>query len=133
MKIKNKALISTAILGVLFASHQSFAKKKNMNPKASKATKVNEMNYKCKGVATKWVNDCGGGTGANRHSCAGHALVNFDKSEWLRMSKKDCHDVQMALKNPAIKAYVEKIRNGTEAAMRRGKGKKMGKIKKSKG
>ena len=71
----------------------------------------------CEGIATKWVNDCG----ANGHDCHASAKSNFDAKEWLYMSKKDCKTVQDALKNPVVKAYVERIQKGTVAAVKRGK------------
>ena len=72
----------------------------------------------CKGVATKWVNDCG----ANGHDCASSAKSNFDANEWLYMSSaEDCSAVKSALKSTAVKNYIERIQKGTVAATKRGK------------
>ena len=71
----------------------------------------------CKGIATKWVNDCG----ANGHDCHASATSNFDANEWLKMTPKDCKTVQEAIKNPVVKAYVERIQKGTVVAVKRGK------------
>ena len=71
----------------------------------------------CKGIATKWVNDCG----ANGHDCASQATSNFDKNEWLKMTSKDCEAVKSALKNKAVRDYVERIQKGTIVAVKRGK------------
>ena len=71
----------------------------------------------CEGISTKWVNDCG----ANGHDCAGAAKSNFDSKEWLYMSPDDCKTVQKALKNKAVRNYVERIQKGTVVAVKRGK------------
>ena len=71
----------------------------------------------CKGVATKWVNDCQ----ANGHDCAVQAKKNFDKKEWLTMKQADCEVVKAALKSKAMRAYIEKIQKGTVVATKRGK------------
>ena len=71
----------------------------------------------CKGVSTKWVNDCG----ANGHQCASQATSDFDSSEFISMDQADCTAVKNALKNPAVKKYVKKIQSGTVVAVKRGK------------
>ena len=68
-------------------------------------------------VAMKFVNDCS----ANGHACGGKASKNFKKGEWLSMSSKDCESVKNALKNPAVKKYVERIHKGAAVASSRGK------------
>ena len=76
-----------------------------------------EPKVNCTGIATKWVNDCS----ANGHACGGQAKTNFDSKEWLKMDKKDCEAIQIALKNPALKKYVEMVQKGTAGAVKRGK------------
>lgn len=71
----------------------------------------------CTGVSMKWVNDCA----ANGHQCAAQATSDFDSSEFIAMSKADCNAVKKALKNSAVKEYVQKIRSGTVVAVKRGK------------
>ena len=73
--------------------------------------------YHCKGVAMKWVNDCQ----ANGHDCRSHSSSNFDSQEWLSMDEKDCKAVQKALKNRAVKNYLEMIQKRTVSASKRGK------------
>lgn len=107
--IKKKALLSTALAGFLLSGVQAFG-----GPSKSKNS------VKCKGVATKWANDCG----TNEHSCAGQATVNFHKEEWVYMDKSDCQAVKSALKNSAVRNYIEKVQNKTKAAVKRGKHKK---------
>ena len=86
-------------------------------PSAKAAKKSSSNKIECKGVATKWVNDCS----ANGHSCGGKAQANFDANEWLKMSQGDCKAIQAALKNPAVKKYVEMVQKGTAGAIKRGK------------
>ena len=81
----------------------------------SQTAMAKEVN--CKGVATKWVNDCQ----ANGHECAMKAIKNFDNEEWLKMDEKDCKAVKSALKSAALKRYIEKIQKGTVVATKRGK------------
>ena len=71
----------------------------------------------CKGIATKWVNDCA----ANGHQCHAQATSDFDANEFISMSKEDCTAIKKALKNSAVKKYVQKIRSGTVVAVKRGK------------
>ncbi len=81
------------------------------------AMEATQAETHCKGVATKWVNDCK----ANGHGCSMHAEANFDANEWLKLSSKDCKQVQEAIKNPVVKRYIERIQKGTVTAVKRGK------------
>ena len=101
---KKMTLLVSALVGIFstgFATKDAFAKK----------------GIHCKGISTKWVNDCS----ANGHACAAQATKNFDKNEFLIMGKEDCMAIQNALKNQAVKDYVEKIQKGTIVAAKRGK------------
>lgn len=80
-------------------------------------TNVLASEVNCKGVATKWVNDCE----ANGHNCASSATTNFDKEEFLKMDKADCDAIKSALKNKSVRSYIEKIQKGTIVATKRGK------------
>lgn len=106
--MQKKSLISSALTAGLIAAGSAHA---------ACGGKSVKNGIKCEGVATKWVNDCG----ANGHECASHATKNFDSKEWLKMTKADCDAVKSALKNPAVKAYVERIQKGTVVATKRGK------------
>jgi hypothetical protein len=68
-------------------------------------------------VAMKYFNDCS----ANGHACGGKATKNFQKGEWLSMTQKDCDAVKKALKNPAVRKYVERVYKGAAVATKRGK------------
>ena len=103
-------LTSAALIGILANGCGSMMGL--MGKKSGSSKKIH-----CKGIATKWVNDCG----ANKHKCAGQAKSNFDRNEWLKMSEKDCMTVQKALKNKAVRSYVERIQKGTVVATKRGK------------
>ena len=108
--MKQKNLISTTLLTVLLSGVHIYAKEHSQ-------AKKNQAKVKCKGVSTQWVNDCS----ANGHKCSGKAKTNFDKNEWLYMSQKDCEAVKKALKDPAVKNYVEKVQKATKVAVKRGK------------
>ena len=104
--MKKKAILSSAALvGMLSAGG------------AIEQSQAADKLIHCKGISTKWVNDCG----ANGHECSSHASKNFDAQEWLKMTKKDCQVVQKALKNKAVKSYIERIQKGTVVATKRGK------------
>lgn len=85
---------------------------------AALSTDAQAAQHYCKGISMKWVNGCQ----ANGHGCEFKAKKDWDKAEWLPVaSKKDCAAIQKALKNPAIKKYVEKVRDTTVVAVKRGK------------
>ena len=109
--MKKKVVLSSAALIGALASGVTQAADTSMH-KGKSSGKVH-----CKGISTKWVNDCG----ANGHDCAGAAKSNFDSQEWLYMSSEDCKTVQGALKNKAVRDYVERIQKGTVVAAKRGK------------
>lgn len=109
MEKSNKKILSSTLMGLLVAGGAQLV--------AEKASALKEGHVKCKGISTKWVNDCG----ANNHGCGGKAATNFDKNEWLGMSPKACKAVQQAIKNTAVKAYIEKIQTGTATAVKNGK------------
>ena len=109
--MKKKVVLSSAALIGALASGVTQVADASMHPSKSSG-KIH-----CKGIATKWVNDCG----ANGHDCAGAAKSNFDSEEWLKMSPEDCKTVQNALKNKAVKNYVKRIQKGTVVAVKRGK------------
>ena len=110
--MKKKNLLSSAVLvGALASSVTQSANATSMH-KSKSSGKIH-----CKGISTKWVNDCG----ANGHECAGAAKSNFDSNEWLYMPSEDCKMVQNALKNKAVRSYVERIQKGTVVAIKRGK------------
>jgi uncharacterized membrane protein len=105
---KKKLLMTAAILSVMNTG---------MMEESQASGSHNKNGTKCKGVATKWVNDCS----ANGHGCGGQAKVNFDKEEWLSMTKDDCEAVKEALKNQAVRKYLERIQKGTAEAVKNGK------------
>ena len=107
--MKKQKIVSTALMGLLVAGGAQLV--------AEKASAIKKGNVKCKGISTKWVNDCG----ANGHKCSGYAKSNFDKNEWLEMTPSDCKTLQNAIKNSAVKAYIEKIQKGTATAVGNGK------------
>ncbi len=104
--MKRITFLTSALIGLLTTGCSS------MSMTAAKGGKVH-----CKGIATKWVNDCG----ANGHKCASQAKSNFNRNEWLKMSKADCMTVQKALKNKAVRKYVKRVQKGTVVAVKRGK------------
>ncbi len=109
--MKKNTLMKSALIGLLSSGCGSMMGMKMRHPASAGGT------VHCKGVATKWVNDCG----TNHHKCAGQAKSNFHKKEWLKMSEKDCMEVKNALKSKSVRSYVEKIQKGTVVATKRGK------------
>ncbi len=111
--MKKDTLMKSALIGLLSSGCSMMGMKMGMKDRhpASAGT------VHCKGVATKWVNDCG----TNHHKCAGQAKSNFSKHEWLKMNNDDCMAVQEALKNKAVRMYIEKVQKGTVVATKRGK------------
>ncbi len=108
MKKQDKKILSTVLIGLLAAGGQLIGEE---------ASALEPGHIKCKGIATKWTNDCG----ANGHGCHYHAKTDFNKNEWIGMSKADCDKIQRAIKNPAIKAYIKKIQKNTASAVKSGK------------
>lgn len=103
---KNKKIITAAVAGVLaqgglLANNTDAAKKGDIH---------------CEGISTKWANDCG----ANGHSCANKAEKNFDGNEWISMTPADCKKIQAAVKDPAVKKYIELVQKRTVVATKRG-------------
>lgn len=113
---QNKMFVSTALVGALLSSGTAI--KAKMHGDSAKETKK----VRCKGVAVKAGNDCGVKGG---HSCSGKAQSHFDSKEWIYLTPKDCKAVTEALKNPAVKSYVEQVYNKAEAKTKRMKMKKM--------
>ena len=120
-KIKKSQLMASTLASLLASTSVHLAAEKAL-AKSGSSSKGGKAKIECKGVATMWVNDCSA-TDANgySHSCGGKAKTNFDPSEWLKMSPKDCKEVQAVLKKPAVKKYVEMIQKGTAGAIKRGK------------
>ena len=121
-KKSKKGQLIASTLASLLASTSLHLTAKKAEAKSKHQGKGQGAKIECKGVATKWVNDCSA-TDANgySHSCGGKAKTNFDPAEWLKMSKQDCEEVQAALKKPFVKKYVEMIQTGTARAVKRGK------------
>ena len=111
--MKSKKTLNAAVAGLLISGATYSTTVKASGTKDAPGGK----NIHCEGVAMKYVNDCG----ANGHKCGGQAASNFQKGEWLKMSKEDCKAVKTAIKNPAIKRYLERIQKGTAAAVKSGK------------
>jgi len=92
----NKKLLAAAITGLTLTS---------MAPNAM----ASSANYThCKGVALKKMNDCG----AKGHGCAGKAAADFIADEWVKTANQaDCDAIKKAIKNPAVKKYLQAISN----------------------
>ena len=103
---KKSKLLNLAVAGAIVAGG------------AVNTTEAHAGGYYCKGISMKWVNGCA----ANGHQCEFKAKTDWDKNEWLSVKNEaDCKAIKTALKNPAIKKYVEKIRDTTVVAVKRGK------------
>ena len=51
---------------------------------------------KCAGIAKKGANDCG----ANGHSCAGQAAVDYDPNEWVYVPTGTCAKIKPTVVTP---------------------------------
>ncbi len=90
----NNKLMKAAIAGLTLTS-------------LTTAVMASGKNYvQCKGVALKKMNDCG----AKGHGCSGKAKKDFDPQEWVKTkTQADCDAIQNAVKNPAVKKYLQDI------------------------
>jgi uncharacterized membrane protein len=78
-----KELLLSAAIGLGFAGISAEAEA------APGWAKKGDTIVKCRGIAKKGMNDCG----ANGHDCAGQAVKDNDKNEWVYVPKGVCKKI----------------------------------------